>query len=81
MLREMEELHEESGLACCICREGYRYHPQKVPANFTVNYFEEVDINCRILEYVQVPKHSERNLRKFVFWAIVLLDVLMYRFA
>ena len=26
----MEELQEESGLACCICREGYKYHPQKV---------------------------------------------------
>ena len=30
ILREMEELHEESGLVCCICREGYKYHPQKV---------------------------------------------------
>ncbi|XP_068695175.1 E3 ubiquitin-protein ligase UBR4-like isoform X2 [Montipora foliosa] len=35
MLREMEELHEESGLACCICREGYKYHPQKVLGIYT----------------------------------------------
>ena len=30
VIQEMEQLHEESGLVCCICREGYKYHPQKV---------------------------------------------------
>ena len=30
VLKQMEELKEETGLTCCICREGYRYQPQKV---------------------------------------------------
>ena len=30
VLRQMEDLKEETGLTCCICREGYRYQPQKV---------------------------------------------------
>lgn len=44
LTREMEDLSEESGLACCICREGYKYHPQKVgPFRLTVNI--EVDLS------------------------------------
>ncbi|XP_031553032.1 E3 ubiquitin-protein ligase UBR4-like isoform X2 [Actinia tenebrosa] len=35
LTREMEDLSEESGLACCICREGYKYHPQKVLGIYT----------------------------------------------
>lgn len=30
VLKQMEDLKEETGLTCCICREGYRYQPQKV---------------------------------------------------
>ena len=30
VLKQMEDLKEETGLACCICREGYRYQPAKV---------------------------------------------------
>ena len=40
ILREMEELHEESGLVCCICREGYKYHPQKV--RFLLRFWRNV---------------------------------------
>ena len=30
VLKQMEDLKEETGLTCCICREGYRYQPAKV---------------------------------------------------
>lgn len=29
------ELGEESGLVCCICREGYKYQPNKVLGIYT----------------------------------------------
>ncbi|KAL5011609.1 hypothetical protein ScPMuIL_010160, partial [Solemya velum] len=35
VLKQMEDLKEETGLTCCICREGYRYQPQKVLAVYT----------------------------------------------
>ncbi|EDO43429.1 predicted protein [Nematostella vectensis] len=35
LMREMEDLSEETGLVCCICREGYKYHPQKVLGIYT----------------------------------------------
>ncbi|GFN91871.1 E3 ubiquitin-protein ligase ubr4 [Plakobranchus ocellatus] len=35
VLKQMEDLKEETGLTCCICREGYRYQPQKVLAIYT----------------------------------------------
>ncbi|XP_050389975.2 E3 ubiquitin-protein ligase UBR4 [Patella vulgata] len=35
VLKQMEELKEETGLTCCICREGYRYQAQKVLAVYT----------------------------------------------
>lgn len=30
-----DEVGEEKGHICCICREGYKYHPQKVLAIYT----------------------------------------------
>ena len=30
VFKQMEELMEETGLTCCICREGYKYQPEKV---------------------------------------------------
>lgn len=30
ILQQMEELGDETGLVCCICREGYKCHPTKV---------------------------------------------------
>jgi len=30
VLKQMEDLKEETGLTCCICREGYRNQPTKV---------------------------------------------------
>lgn len=35
VLKQMEELKEEIGLTCCICREGYKYQPQKVLGIYT----------------------------------------------
>ena len=28
LLKQMEELIEEPGLTCCICREGYKFQVQ-----------------------------------------------------
>ncbi|KAF7280363.1 hypothetical protein GWI33_006135 [Rhynchophorus ferrugineus] len=35
ILQQIEELGEESGLVCCICREGYKYQPVKVLGIYT----------------------------------------------
>ena len=35
VLKQMEDIKEETGLVCCICREGYRYQPSKVFTLFT----------------------------------------------
>lgn len=35
VLKQMEDLKEETGLVCCICREGYRYQPAKVLGIYT----------------------------------------------
>lgn len=34
-LQQMEELGDETGLICCICREGYKYQPTKVLGIYT----------------------------------------------
>ncbi|XP_074661944.1 E3 ubiquitin-protein ligase UBR4-like [Tubulanus polymorphus] len=35
LLNQMEDLKEETGLTCCICREGYRNQPNKVLGIYT----------------------------------------------
>lgn len=35
ILQQMEELGEETGLVCCICREGYKYQSAKVLGIYT----------------------------------------------
>lgn len=35
MMQQMEELGEESGLVCVICREGYKFQPAKVLGVYT----------------------------------------------
>uniref|UniRef100_UPI00358DF698 E3 ubiquitin-protein ligase UBR4 n=1 Tax=Myxine glutinosa TaxID=7769 RepID=UPI00358DF698 len=35
MLKQMEELIEEPGLTCCICREGYKFQQTKVLGIYT----------------------------------------------
>ena len=34
-MSDFSEVEEERGHVCCICREGYKYHPQKVLAIYT----------------------------------------------
>ena len=36
------DVEEEKGHVCCICREGYKYHPQKVLAIYT--FSKKVDL-------------------------------------
>jgi hypothetical protein len=38
-----EEVEEEKGHICCICREGYKYHPQKVLAIYIFSKKCELD--------------------------------------
>lgn len=45
VLKQMEDLKEETGLTCCICREGYRYQPQKVLAVYTYSRRCNMDDN------------------------------------
>lgn len=35
LLKNVEELGEESGLVCIICREGYKFQPTKVLGIYT----------------------------------------------
>ena len=35
IMQQMEDLSEETGLVCCICREGYKYHSSKVLGVYT----------------------------------------------
>ncbi len=44
-LRSMSEMEveEEKGHICCICREGYKYHPQKVLAIYTFSKKVELE--------------------------------------
>jgi hypothetical protein len=38
-----DEVEEEKGHICCICREGYKYHPQKVLAIYTFTKKAELE--------------------------------------
>ena len=38
-----DEMEEEKGHVCCICREGYKYHPQKVLAIYTFSKKAELE--------------------------------------
>ncbi|CAB3995920.1 E3 ubiquitin- ligase UBR4 [Paramuricea clavata] len=35
VVQGFEEISNETGLTCCICREGYKYHPNKVLGIYT----------------------------------------------
>ncbi|XP_076455251.1 E3 ubiquitin-protein ligase UBR4-like isoform X3 [Babylonia areolata] len=52
VLKQMEDLKEETGLTCCICREGYRYQPQKVLAVYTFSK------RCNLDEYENKPRKT-----------------------
>ena len=51
VLKQMEDIKEETGLVCCICREGYRYQPSKVLPMFFFQYCEH-SYFCNIIHWV-----------------------------
>jgi len=53
VIKEMEELLEEKGLICCICREGYKFHPKKVLAVYTYT------TRCVLEEFENKPRKSQ----------------------
>ncbi|CAH1119052.1 unnamed protein product [Phaedon cochleariae] len=52
ILQQIEELGEESGLVCCICREGYKYQPTKVLGLYTFTK------RCNIEEFEAKPRKT-----------------------
>lgn len=48
----MEELGEETGLVCCICREGYKYQPTKVLGIYTFTK------RCNVEEFEVKPRKT-----------------------
>lgn len=52
ILQQMEELGEETGLVCCICREGYKYQPTKVLAIYTFTK------RCNVEEFEAKPRKT-----------------------
>lgn len=48
----MEELGEETGLVCCICREGYKYQPTKVLGIYTFTK------RCNVEEFEIKPRKT-----------------------
>ncbi|KAG5896473.1 hypothetical protein JTB14_005854 [Gonioctena quinquepunctata] len=52
ILQQIEELGEESGLVCCICREGYKYQPTKVLGLYTFTK------RCNVDEFESKPRKT-----------------------
>ncbi|XP_074029001.1 E3 ubiquitin-protein ligase-like protein poe [Leptinotarsa decemlineata] len=52
ILQQIEELGEESGLVCCICREGYKYQPTKVLGLYTFTK------RCNVDEFEAKPRKT-----------------------
>eukprot|EP00795_Rhopilema_esculentum_P010771 gene10771-19563_t len=53
VIKEMEELLEEKGLICCICREGYKFHPKKVLGIYTYT------TRCVLDEFENKPRKTQ----------------------
>ena len=43
VIKNMEEVEDEKGHTCRICREGYKYHPQKALAIYTFSKKVEIE--------------------------------------
>ncbi|XP_008200345.2 E3 ubiquitin-protein ligase UBR4 isoform X1 [Tribolium castaneum] len=52
ILQQIEELGEETGLVCCICREGYKYQPTKVLGIYTFTK------RCNVDEFEAKPRRT-----------------------
>ena len=51
---------DESGLTCCICREGYKFHPNKVLAIYTFSKranLEEMEAKSRKTQGYSTVSH------------------------
>lgn len=88
VLKQMEDLGEETGLSCCICREGYKYHPNKVLGIYTFtkrcNVEDFENKSRKTAGYTTVSHfnivHVDCHMAavRFVF-AIILLSSNLYR--
>jgi E3 ubiquitin-protein ligase UBR4 len=52
ILQQIEELGEETGLVCCICREGYKYQPTKVLGIYTFTK------RCNVDDFEAKPRRT-----------------------
>lgn len=52
IMQQMEELGEESGLVCVICREGYKFQPNKVLGVYTFTK------RCNVEEFELKPRKT-----------------------
>ncbi|KAH8034573.1 hypothetical protein HPB51_025771 [Rhipicephalus microplus] len=52
ILKQMEDLGEEAGLVCIICREGYKFQPSKILGIYTFSK------RCNLDEYEAKPRKT-----------------------
>uniref|UniRef100_A0A0K8SV35 E3 ubiquitin-protein ligase UBR4 n=4 Tax=Lygus hesperus TaxID=30085 RepID=A0A0K8SV35_LYGHE len=52
MIQQIEELGEETGLVCCICREGYKFQPNKVLGVYTFTK------RCNVEDFEAKPRKT-----------------------
>lgn len=52
ILQQMEDLGEEAGLVCIICREGYKFQPAKVLGIYTFTK------RCHLDDFEAKPRKS-----------------------
>jgi hypothetical protein len=59
-----DEVEEEKGHICCICREGYKYHSQKVLAIYT--FTKKAELKCNGIFFIELDVDSfhDNNVRK-----------------
>ncbi|XP_063966800.1 E3 ubiquitin-protein ligase UBR4-like [Lytechinus pictus] len=67
VFKQMEELMEETGLTCCICREGYRYQPEKVLGIYTFT-------KCTPLEDFEIKSRKTQGYTTVSHFNIVHYD-------
>lgn len=61
VLKQMDDIKEETGLTCCICREGYRCQPQKVKIRCKQYHL----MGSSVLSFICPTKVT------FIFWVII----------
>lgn len=66
VLKQMTEIHDESGLICSICREGYKFHPQKVLGIYVY------------IKRVQAEEFEQRAKKKEVYSTVTHFNVVHF---